>query len=180
MRRSDQEHLRIVPATLKQANALVRRWHRHHGPVVGHKFSLAVMDKSGMVRGAAIVGRPVNRTLDDGWTAEVARVATDPNPCPNAASALYGACWRVAKAMGYRRLTTYILMEELGVSLRAAGWEKVKPVNGRSWDCPSRPRTDDHPLGDKWRWEIGSVPPCCEHPDFGPQGPSRQLTLGLP
>ena len=96
MRRPDQEHLRIVPATLKQANALVRRWHRHHGPVVGHKFSLAVVDEAGRVRGAAIVGRPVARSLDDGWTAEVARVVTDPEPCPNAIA----SCSRTSSAEG--------------------------------------------------------------------------------
>ena len=34
--------LEITPMTLKEANAYVEQNHRHHGPVVGHKFSMAV------------------------------------------------------------------------------------------------------------------------------------------
>lgn len=33
--------LELVPITLKEANAFVVRYHRHHKPVVGHKFSIA-------------------------------------------------------------------------------------------------------------------------------------------
>lgn len=32
--------LEVVPMTLKEANAYVEQHHRHHGPVVGHKFSI--------------------------------------------------------------------------------------------------------------------------------------------
>lgn len=31
--------LRLVPLTLKEANELVAKLHRHHRPVVGHRFS---------------------------------------------------------------------------------------------------------------------------------------------
>lgn len=99
----------------------------------------------------AIVGRPVARGLQDGWTAEVTRVATDGTP--NAPSALYGACWRVARALGYRRLVTYTLATEPGTSLRAAGWRVVGEVRGRSWSCASRPRVDRAPAQEKLRWE---------------------------
>lgn len=33
--------LELVPVSLKEANAFVARYHRHHKPVVGHKFSVA-------------------------------------------------------------------------------------------------------------------------------------------
>ena len=33
--------LAFLPVTLAYANAFVQRHHRHHPPVVGHKFSLA-------------------------------------------------------------------------------------------------------------------------------------------
>ncbi len=33
--------IEIKPTTLKQANAYVEAVHRHHGRVVGHKWSLA-------------------------------------------------------------------------------------------------------------------------------------------
>lgn len=143
--------LAIEPCDLAEANAFVSQHHRHHRPVPGHKFSLAVADTTGTVRGVAIVGRPVARYLDDGRTLEVVRVATD--GCANACSALYGAARRAAFALGYRKLGTYILASEPGVSLRAAGWRLVGEVTGRSWDTPSRPRVDRQPLQDKLRYE---------------------------
>ena len=56
--------LELVPITLKEANAFVERYHRHHKPVVGHKFSIAASDGEKIV-GVAIVGRPVSRYLDN-------------------------------------------------------------------------------------------------------------------
>lgn len=143
--------LHVCPLPLDEANAFVAQHHRHHQPVVGHKFSIGVADDQGTVRGVAIIGRPVARSLDDGLTLEVTRVATDGTP--NACSALYAAAWRAAKAMGYRRIGTYTLATEPGTSLRAAGWRIVHEVTGRSWDCPSRPRVDKHPTQGKLRWE---------------------------
>lgn len=142
--------LEIVPIDFSEACAFVAEHHRHHLPPVGHKFSLAVSDGA-RVRGVAIVGRPVARRTDDGWTLEVYRVATD--GCPNACSALYGACRRVAFALGYRRLITFTLDTEPGTSLRAAGWRVIGETPGRSWSSPSRPRVDKHPLQRKLLWE---------------------------
>jgi hypothetical protein len=152
--------LEIVPTTLAEANAFVEQHHRHHAPVVGAKFCLAVAADhdderqmcGGLVVGVAIVGRPVSRRLDDGWTLEVTRVATDGTK--NAASALYGAARRATFALGYRKLITYTLVSEPGTSLRAAGWKVLGEVRGRSWSCPSRPRIDKHPLQNKLRWEV--------------------------
>lgn len=146
-----QPRLLIIPCDLDEANVFVARHHRHHDPVVGHKFSLAACDPTETIRGVAIVGRPVSRNLDNGLTLEVTRVATD--GCPNACSTLYGAAWRAAKALGYRRLVTYTLDTEGGSSLRGAGWKVVAESKGGSWDCPSRPRVDKHPLQGKFRWE---------------------------
>ena len=61
--------LEVCPVSLKEANAFVEQHHRHHKPVVGHKFSIACTDGENIV-GVAIVGRPVSRYLDDGWTPE--------------------------------------------------------------------------------------------------------------
>ena len=58
--------LDIVPITFAEANEFVKRNHRHHGKVIGHKFSIAVADvETGKIVGVAIVGRPVSRFLDD-------------------------------------------------------------------------------------------------------------------
>jgi len=82
--------------------------------------------------GVACAGRPVARHFDDGLTIEVNRSCTD--GARNANSMLYGAVWRAAKAMGYRRAITYTQAEESGASLRAAGWVRVKSIAPRgSW-----------------------------------------------
>ena len=143
--------LQVVPMDLASAREFVSRHHRHHQPSVGHKFSLGVVDEAGELRGVAMVGRPVARAADDGWTLEVNRVATD--GCANACSALYAAAWRAARALGYRRVVTYTLPTESGASLRGAGWRLVGETPGRSWSCPSRPRVSKN-LGLKLRWEI--------------------------
>lgn len=150
--------LEIVPLDLAEANEQVARWHRHHRPVVGHKFSIGVEEiacDGRAVVGVAIVGRPVARMNDDGWTLEVTRVAT--NGCANACSALYGAAWRVAREMGYRRLITYTLKEEPGTSLKAAGWKTLGTRGGGSWSRAARPRQDKAPLGQKTLWEVKAI-----------------------
>jgi hypothetical protein len=123
------------------ACGFIAMWHRHHAPPVGHKFSLGVADETDTLRGVAIVGRPVARHLDDGRTLEVNRTATDGTPNTN--SMLYGAAWRAAKALGYRRLITYTQAGETGASVRAAGWRMIAERPPRpGWDAPSRPRED--------------------------------------
>jgi len=136
----------LTPISLGEANAFVLEHHRHHKPVVGHKFSVAVSVDDKVV-GVAIVGRPVSRHLDDGWTLEVNRCCTD--GARNACSMLYGASGRTAKAMGYRRLITHILDPESGTSLAAAGWKLVGKRGGGSWDSAIRPRVDKHPTQGK-------------------------------
>lgn len=143
--------LEIVPCSISDAIEFVRQHHRTHRPPQSGLFACAVAEGE-RVCGVAIVGRPIAQGLQDGFTADVTRVATDGTK--NACSALYAACWRAARALGYHRLGTYILAEEPGTSLRAAGWRELYRVKGRSWDCPRRPRVDRHPLQDKIRWEV--------------------------
>ena len=139
------------PMTLAEANAFVEQHHRHHHRVVGHLFSIGAED-DGVIVGVAIVGRPTARMLQDGYTAEVTRLCVL-DGIHNACSMLYGACWRAARAMGFRRLVTYTLPEEGGTSLRAAGWKCIGEAGGGSWDRKDRPRVDKHPTQTKLRWE---------------------------
>lgn len=144
----------LIPMTLREARAYVDRNHRHHRAPQGGLFAIGLFDESNPksgVLGVAIVGKPVARRLADGWTAEVTRLCTDGSA--NACSMLYGAAWRAARAMGYRRLITYTLAEEGGASLRAAGWRVVAQTRGGKWSRESRPRVDDHPTQAKLRWE---------------------------
>jgi hypothetical protein len=147
--------LHLVPISLKDANGFVSMWHRHHPPVVGHKFSIGVTDEANVLRGVAIVGRPVARHFDDGMTLEVNRTATDGTR--NANSKLYGAAARAAFALGYRRLITYTQEGESGSSLRGAGWKVCAERPARpGWDRPARPRDDKAPTGiPRTLWEVG-------------------------
>ena len=144
--------LKVVPITFADANEFVSQFHRHRGRVAGCKFCVAVsITGEEIVRGVAIVGRPVSRVLDNGWTLEVNRCCTDGTA--NACSALYGAAWRAARSLGYRRVITYTKRSEPGTSLLGAGWTLVgKLKSGGTWDCPSRPRIPT-PREDKMIWE---------------------------
>lgn len=154
------ETLTIRPIILREANAYVAEYHRHNLPTNGHKWSLACYDGDRLC-GVAIAGQPIARKLDDGLTIEVRRVCTDGTR--NACSKLYGACARVAKEMGYRRIITYTLQSEPGTSLKASGWEDCGEAGGVSWNVPSRPREEyqetlfgverKYPDERKIRWE---------------------------
>lgn len=142
--------LRAATVTLAEANAFVSLFHRHHPPVIGHKYSIGA-EIDGRLVGVVIVGRPVSRIRDDGETLEVTRLCT--NGTRNACSFLYSRAARAAFALGYRRIGTYTMPDEGGASLRAAGWRLLAATPGRSWSTPSRPRMDSHPLGEKLLWE---------------------------
>jgi hypothetical protein len=141
----------IVPINLDEANAFVAKLHRHHKPVPGARFSIAVANGDNVV-GVVIVSRPTARMSDDNWTVEVTRCCTDGTR--NACSMLYRAAWRAAREMGYRRIITYTLPEEGGASLRGAGFKLIGERGGGTWNRKSRPRVDTHPLQAKLLWEV--------------------------
>lgn len=132
--------LHLVPVRFRDACDFVESWHRHHAPPVGCKFCIGVANDAQSLVGVAIVGRPVSRFLDDGFTLEVTRTAVA-DGVQNANSMLYGAAWRATKALGYSKLITYTQAGESGTSLRAAGWRVIAERPARSgWTTPSRPR----------------------------------------
>jgi hypothetical protein len=155
-----QSRLTIIPMTWRAACAFNDAVHRHHKAPRGCKFAIGVVDDMGKLRGVALAGRPVARALDDGLTLEVNRTATD--GCPNANSALYGACWRIAAAMGYRKIITYNQQGETGASLRASGFQQVRELPARgSWAQSSvKLRHIRHAVGaggvHRTLWEKGS------------------------
>ena len=149
------QNLVLHPLTLREARAFVTQHHRHHKPPQGGLFAIGcALDGEEQPRGVVIVGRPVARMLDDGWTAEVTRLCTDGTS--NACSMLYRAAWRAARAMGYHKLVTYTLAEEGGASLRGAGFRLVGEAGGGTWSRRGRPRVDEHPLQTKIRWEVSA------------------------
>ena len=150
--------LELLPVNLSEANDYVTSFHRHNNAVRGAKFAVGATDGDGLV-GVAIVGRPLARMLQDGYTAEVARVCTTDQSPKNVCSMLYAACWRAWKAMGGNRLVTYTLVEEDGASVKAAGWRVVGETKARqqgkgAWTCANRARAWNPLYGQlKLRWE---------------------------
>lgn len=146
--------LELQPINFADACLYIRQHHRHLPPPVSWKFGAGcrIVGQDGL-SGVICVGRPVARYLDNGWTVEVNRCATDGTR--NAASLLYGAAWRAARALGYRRLVTYTLPSEGGASLRGAGYRVVGQTQSQpGWGRPSRPRDDSrYPVGQKTLWE---------------------------
>lgn len=149
--------LTVVPIDLAEANAFVLSFHRHNKPTAGAKFSLGASDGVRLV-GVAIIGRPVARQLDDGFTCEVYRVCVLDDAPKGACSFLYSRAWRVWAALGGRKLVTYTLDTEPGSSLRGAGWRVVASapaISGKGWtNRPGREWQSVHGQG-RLRWETG-------------------------
>lgn len=136
------KHFNTVPLTKKDASDFINSLHRHHKAAIGDKFRFGA-EFNGKLVGVCQVGRPVSRVLDDGMTLEVIRLCTDgTNDC---CSFMYSKAARIAKELGYNKIITYILENESGASLVAAGWEYEITTNGGSWDCKSRPRNTQAP-----------------------------------
>lgn len=142
--------LHLVPIKQKEAKVFVKENHRHHKPPVGSVFQIGCAVNNEIV-GVVMVGRPIARLLDDGRTAEVTRLCT--KGAKNTCSMLYAAAWRAARALGYKRLITYILDNEPGTSLKAAGWKCIGKCGGGTWDRKERPRIDKHSTQLKFRFE---------------------------
>jgi len=143
--------LELFPINQRDAKIFVNQYHRHHKAPVGSVFQIACV-KDNKVVGVVIVGRPVARRLQDGRTLEVTRLCTDGTK--NVCSMLYAAAWRAGKAIGYKRMVTYILESEKGTSLLAAGWKYIGRCGGGSWSRKKRLRFDNHPIQLKKKFEI--------------------------
>lgn len=130
--------MEVRPISIREANEYVELYHRHHGKKVGCRFAIGVYEK-GKLHGVAICSNPVSRNADDGLTLEVSRVCTDGTK--NACSMLYGACARIAKEMGFKKIQTYILESEIGTSLKASGWKNEGEAGSPSWMFSPSQRT---------------------------------------
>lgn len=140
--------MEIRPITFKMASDFINQHHRHHKATVGHKFSIGLYEDERLI-GVAVCGRPVSRFYDDGITCEINRLCTDGTY--NACSMLYGACCRVAKEMGYKKIITYILKSESGASLKASNFICEGEAGGTHW-TGKRNRGQEIPSEMKTRW----------------------------
>jgi hypothetical protein len=154
--------MRIVPLTLREANDFVELHHRHSARTSndGGKFAIGLYRDSELI-GAAIVGRPVARMLQEPGTAELLRCCVSANAPRNATSRLAARARRIWQLMGGRRMVTYTLARESGASMRGAGFLPDGEVPARAWDTPSRRRQSRAiEREDKLRWasELAGVP----------------------
>ena len=118
-----------------------------------------VTGRQDILIGVACCGRPVSRVLDDGLTLEINRLCCL-NLEKNTCSMLYGRSCLVARDMGYRKVITYILESESGVSLRASGFTlEARNAGGKEWTgrrsekCREKaPGKKIPPMEPKQRW----------------------------
>lgn len=134
--------LHLTPVTRAEARDFIALWHRHLPRTPTTWLYQVGVARGDTLVGVIIVGRPTARVTaaSEPRTVEAHRCCVADSE-PHAASMLYGAAWRVAKALGYCRLITYTEHPEPGTSLRAAGLRVVaeRPARG-GWDVPSRRR----------------------------------------
>lgn len=86
--------LNLVPLRLRDAEIFLAKFERHYRVPVEPLGAVGVADETGL-RGAAILG-----IRDDG-DAELAHIYADGTS--QAYTLLYGACWRILKAYGYKK-----------------------------------------------------------------------------
>ena len=145
-----QNDIHIAPCSLNEANDFVLKHHRHHKPCTGHKFSVSIRNSDNEILGVAICGRPISRYLDDGYTLEINRCCT--MGVKNGCSMLYGACIRIAKAMGYDKVITYTLESEDGASLKASNFKYDGIAGGTVWTGRRSGHDNGVPAEMKKRW----------------------------
>ena len=110
---SKPDVLFALPLTRTEVEAFIAQHHKHHLPPIGWVFQVALARAHKVVGGATVgrlVARLLARLLDTGVAAEVTRCCVIEGSAERyAASRRYGACWRIAREMGYQPLITYIL-----------------------------------------------------------------------
>lgn len=152
--------IRLVPVSLAEAKRIVREWHSHHDPMIGHLWSTgAVLDSDELV-GVVVVSMPIAFHNRDGFTYEVTRLCCrgkeHGGPDKNVASRLLGAATQASEWRGIRLVVSYTRIDEDGTCYRAAGWVPCADiVKARDWTSGSA----------KTRWLPGFYEPSTEKVD---------------
>ena len=161
--------IRLAPIDHVEVNQFVQQHHRHNAMLRFQQFYLSIRDTKDKLRGVALMRTPIASPTGAAFVdaLEVTRCCTD--GVKNGCSMLYGACSRIAQALGYKRIITYTLTTESGASLKASGFEiehTTVPKPHITWNT----RPDRHPqlvtgmvdvipLGIKYRWSKHYKPP---------------------
>lgn len=125
--------MKLIPIKQKDAKKFIDTYHRHNKAPRGSVFQIGLQKDNELI-GCIMVGRPVSRNLDNGFTLEVNRTCIN-GYHKNACSMLLGAAVRAAKALGWKKIITYTLPSECGSSLKGAGWTLEHHTSGsHSWN----------------------------------------------
>tara|TARA_R100001510_G_C7480672_1_gene92804 strand:- start:20 stop:475 length:456 start_codon:yes stop_codon:yes gene_type:complete len=144
--------LSCVPLTLKEANEFVTKHHRHSKKCRGHRFSLGAVYKNSIV-GVTIVGRPINRYLDERFTAEVLRNCVLDDAPKGTCSFLYSRAMKVWQSQGGKKILTYTLETELGSSLKAVNFNVAAKTRYFKNGWQNRDNRSPYKPVKKIRWE---------------------------
>jgi len=151
----EEGEMHIGPVSFAEANRFIGEHHRHNDPVTGHKFAVGLyktVNGKDVLIGTATCGRPVaEKCARDGLTVEITRVCVTEGG--NSCSMLYGACYRIAKELGYKKIQTYTLETELGTSLKASNFilENTR-CGGKNWSGERKRINSKVPEVMKKRW----------------------------
>jgi hypothetical protein len=122
--------LSLKPITFKDACIFVNENHLHLKAPQGYKFAISAAIDDDIVC-VIMIGRPLNRNLDDGSTLEILRLAG--KFINNSSSFLVAAGLKVCKNLGYKRLITYIRADEKGHVYKMMGFAAAPKTIGRIW-----------------------------------------------
>lgn len=149
--------IRLVPVTQKAARAWMRQVHRHLRRYPAGDICRVGLAVDGELVAVVVAGRPA-RQLQDGFTVQVSRLASEAPVSVNACSRLYGAIRRAVVNLGYRRIFTYTRMDEPGTSLEASGFADCGITDGGEWGRDGRERkpAEDADKKRRWKWETAA------------------------
>jgi hypothetical protein len=153
----------LIPVSLDTAKRVVREWHSHHDPMVGHMWStgaVLLLEPQMPLVGVSVVSRPIAPANQDGFTLEVTRLCCrgkqHGGPDKNVASRLLGGATSAAENRGMRLMLSYTRIDEDGTCYRAAGWvPRAEIVKARDWNSGNK----------RTRWLPGFYEPTTEKID---------------
>ena len=146
------KNLKCIPLTLKEANAFVIEHHRHSKQCRGHRLSLGAVYKDELV-GAAIIGRAINRYLDNRFTAEILRNCVLEKAPKGTCSFLYSRAMKVWQSQGGKKILTYTLETEPGSSLKAVNFNAAAKTGFFKGGWQNRSNRREYTPIRKIRWE---------------------------
>lgn len=133
----------IVPIGLDDANRFIKAHHRYMTVIHRARYCISAYH-NGQLVGIVATTPPTNNKVDDGLTIEIARLCTHLAPY-NTASALISRACKAARAMGFRKVITYVDASVDGACYRSCNFISGSEFLRRPWkknlDCYDAKKT---------------------------------------